>query len=104
MGSGLSGGIPYQPNLLTLCPGGANGGCGQATQTQWRTAPLWGLSTRLLLGLLHNNKEVCASSTDLSCLDRAIRDHGGEASQVVGLYEALDPTDNSNLLAFLSSL
>ena len=104
MGSGLSGGIPYQPNLLALCPGSANGGCGQATQTQWRTAPLWGLSTRLRLGLLHNNKEVCSSSTDLSCLDRAIRDHGGEASQVVGLYEALDPTDNSNLLSFLSSL
>lgn len=102
LGTGLEGGIPYQPNLLAVCPGSTNGGCGQATQTQWRTAPLWGLSTRLLLGLLHNNREVCSSSTDLSCLDRAILDHGGEATPVITNYQGLP--SNSNLLAFLSSL
>jgi CxxC motif-containing protein (DUF1111 family) len=114
MGSGLAGGIPYQPNLLSLCPGSTNGGCGQATRTQWRTAPLWGLSTRLQLGLMHDNHTVCANAQDLSCLNTAILDHcgaaisgvcsGGQAIQVIEKYQALDSTDNANLLAFLSAL
>src|SRR5260370_36623302 len=36
MGSGDSGGIPFQPNMT-----------GQASLTMWRTAPLWGLSNIL---------------------------------------------------------
>jgi len=104
MGPGLSGGIPYQPNLLSLCPSSINGGCGLATQTQWRTEPLWGLSTPLQLGLLHDNREVCSSSTDLSCLNRAISDHGGDAAPVITNYLGLNPTDSANLIAFLSSL
>ena len=87
MGSGESGGIPFQPH-----------GLGQATLTMWRTSPLWGLSNVLAKagGLMHDN----GSTT----IDAAIRRHGGEAATVVGNYKALDSTDSSNLLAFLGSL
>jgi hypothetical protein len=85
MGPGLSGGIPFQPDMQ-----------GQATLTQWRTAPLWGLSTRLQIGFLHDNR-----TTDLNA---AILDHGGEASKVIETYKGLLPNDKSNLIAFLSSL
>jgi CxxC motif-containing protein (DUF1111 family) len=34
----------------------------------------------------------------------AITRHGGEASTVIGNYNALDSTDLSNLMAFLGSL
>jgi hypothetical protein len=87
MGSGDSGGIPFQP-----------GGTGQATLTMWRTAPLWGLTNTLAKagGLMHDN-----SSTSISA---AILKHGGEAATVVLNYQALDSTDSSNLLAFLNSL
>jgi CxxC motif-containing protein (DUF1111 family) len=85
LGPGDSGGIPFQPEQV-----------GQATLTEWRTAPLWGLSTRISVGLMHNNR-----TTDLNA---AILDHGGEATQVVGAYQGLSSTDLSNLLAFLNSL
>lgn len=87
MGSGDSGGIPYQPNQT-----------GQASLTMWRTSPLWGLSNAFKKsgGLMHDN-----TSTSI---DAAIRRHGGEAATVEGAYAALDPLDESNLLAFLSSL
>ncbi|HEY6293523.1 MAG TPA: di-heme oxidoredictase family protein [Terriglobia bacterium] len=96
MGSGLSGGIPFQPEQQ-----------GQADLTSWRTAPLWGLQTRcgtvasngdcsLLLGLLHDNRTTN--------LNTAILDHGGEAANVITAYQALSPTDQANLFAFLSSL
>jgi len=87
MGSGDSGGIPFQPEQT-----------GQATLTMWRTAPLWGLSNILTKagGLMHDNGS--ATITD------AINRHGGEAATVVSNFQALDSTDNSNLLAFLNSL
>jgi hypothetical protein len=87
MGSGDSGGIPYQP-----------GGTGQATLTMWRTAPLWGLSNTLTKsgGLMHDNTSTTVSA--------AILRHGGEAATVIANYQALDSTDSANLLAFLSSL
>ena len=37
-------------------------------------------------------------------LNTAILDHGGEAGTVIGKYKALSLADQSNLLAFLSSL
>ena len=87
MGSGDSGGIPFQPNQT-----------GQASLTMWRTAPLWGLSNILTKsgGLMHDNHSTS--------VNEAIRRHGGEAATVISAYEALDPTDASNLLAFLNSL
>ena len=87
MGSGDSGGIPFQPNMA-----------GQASLTMWRTSPLWGLSNIVTKskGLMHDN-----SSTSI---DAAIRRHGGEAATVLSNYEGLNSTDSSNLLAFLNSL
>ncbi len=87
MGSGDSGGIPFQPH-----------GQGQATMTMWRTAPLWGLSNILKKagGLMHDNTS--------QSIDAAIRRHGGEAATVVSNYKALNSTDSANLLAFLGSL
>jgi CxxC motif-containing protein (DUF1111 family) len=87
MGTGDSGGIPFQPH-----------GTGQATLTMWRTSPLWGLSNVLKKagGLMHDN----TSTT----IDAAIRKHGGEAATVVSNYKALSSTDSANLLAFLGSL
>ncbi|MGA7218231.1 MAG: di-heme oxidoredictase family protein [Candidatus Sulfotelmatobacter sp.] len=87
MGSGESGGIPFQPH-----------GTGQATLTMWRTAPLWGLNNALAKsgGLMHDN-----GSTTIKA---AITRHGGEASTVISNYNALNSTDLSNLMAFLGSL
>jgi CxxC motif-containing protein (DUF1111 family) len=87
MGSGDSGGIPFQPH-----------GTGQASLTMWRTAPLWGLSNILAKsgGLMHDNSQTT--------IDKAIRHHGGEAATVVSNYKALSSTDSANLLAFLGSL
>ena len=87
MGNGDSGGIPFQPN-----------GTGQATLSMWRTAPLWGLHNILAKsgGLMHDNTSTTT--------DAAIRRHGGEAAAVLANYEALNSTDEGNLLAFLNSL
>jgi CxxC motif-containing protein (DUF1111 family) len=87
MGSGDSGGIPFQPNMT-----------GQASLTMWRTSPLWGLSNILTKSgaLMHDN-----TSTSI---DAAIRRHGGEAATVLSNYESLNSTDEANLLAFLNSL
>lgn len=85
LGPGMSGGIPYQPDQQ-----------GSASLTQWRTAPLWGLHTRTLLGLLHDNRA--------KDLNTAILDHGGEAAPVITNYQNLNSTDNANLIAFLNSL
>jgi CxxC motif-containing protein (DUF1111 family) len=87
MGPGDSGGIPFQPNMT-----------GQASLTMWRTSPLWGLSNLLAKsgGMMHDNTSTTA--------DAAIRRHGGEAAAVLSNYEALNTTDEGNLLAFLNSL
>jgi hypothetical protein len=87
MGSGDSGGIPYQP-----------AGTGQATLTMWRTAPLWGLGNTLTKagGLMHDSGSTTVRD--------AILRHGGEAATVISNYRALHSTDRTNLLAFLSSL
>jgi CxxC motif-containing protein (DUF1111 family) len=80
VGPGLSGGVPL----------------GQATLTQWRTTPLWGLSSRRTFGFLHDGRTTS--------VDQAIRAHGGEASQVLTNYSGLSAINRSNLLAFLNSL
>ena len=87
MGSGDSGGIPFQP-----------AGTGQATLTMWRTAPLWGLGNTLTKagGLMHDNGSTTVRD--------AILRHGGEAATVISNYRSLHSTDRTNLLAFLSSL
>ena len=87
MGTGDSGGIPFQPH-----------GIGQASLTMWRTSPLWGLSNILAKagGFMHDNGS--------KSVDAAIKRHGGEAATVVQNYKGLNSTDSANLLAFLGSL
>lgn len=87
MGTGDSGGIPFQPDNL-----------GRASLTMWRSSPLWGLSNIIAKsgGLMHDNKS--------KTIDAAIKRHGGEAATVVSNYKGLNSTDDANLLAFLGSL
>lgn len=70
---------------------------GQASGSQWRTAPLWGLSHKVFL--LHDGR--CTGSNAIPC---AITAHGGEANTVIGNYLVLTPAQQAEVLAFLSSL
>ena len=87
---------PYSDYLLhkvgTNDPIVQNGG--QATYNMVRTAPLWGLRTRLFF--LH---DLSASTVDL-----AIRYHGGQAQAASDAYQALTNADQQRLLTFLNSL
>jgi CxxC motif-containing protein (DUF1111 family) len=67
---------------------------GQASGSQWRTTPLWGLSRRT--SFLHDGRT--------QNLNTAILNHGGEAAAAVSNYSALSATDQANLQAFLNSL
>jgi CxxC motif-containing protein (DUF1111 family) len=66
---------------------------GQATGSQWRTTPLWGLSQRTVY--LHDGRA--------KDLNTAIQDHGGEATQVIQNFNALSPSDQADLIAFINS-
>lgn len=70
---------------------------GQASGSQWRTTPLWGLSHKAFL--LHDGR--CTGPNAIDC---AIDAHGGEATAVTQAYDALSPVDEANLLTFLGSL
>jgi CxxC motif-containing protein (DUF1111 family) len=78
MGTGLADGIPE----------------GQATGSQWKTPPLWGLARRTVY--MHD-----ARAKDL---DTAIQEHGGEAAQVIANFNQLSSKDQSDLIAFINSL
>jgi CxxC motif-containing protein (DUF1111 family) len=67
---------------------------GAKPSDEFRTAPLWGLGQRVFL--LHDGR-----TTDLAA---AIRDHGGEADQVIARFERLSPAEQQELLNFLRSL
>ncbi|OQZ05927.1 MAG: hypothetical protein B6D36_07605 [Planctomycetes bacterium UTPLA1] len=67
---------------------------GSATQTEFRTAPLWGLSRTP--PYFHDGS---ADSIDL-----AIRKHDGEALTIRQAYEVLSDADRAALLAFLDTL
>jgi CxxC motif-containing protein (DUF1111 family) len=72
----------------------------QASATQWRTAPLWGIGlTRLVNGhtlFLHD-----ARARDLV---EAILWHGGEAQKSQEYFKNLSKSDRDALIAFLNSL
>lgn len=88
--------FPYSDLLLhDMGPGLADGmPMGQATGSQWRTTPLWGVSKRTTY--LHDGRATNLTS--------AILAHGGEASAVIVNFQTLSTNDQANLLAFLSSL
>ena len=67
---------------------------GQATGTEFRTAPLWGLRFRRFF--LHDGRS--------QTVDSAIRFHGGEATATVGRYNALTLTNRNALIGFVQGL
>ena len=73
---------------------------GDASGSEWRTAPLWGLGkTQGVSGAesyLHDGRA--------RTIEEAILWHGGEGQNSKERYEALSSTDKANILAFLRSL
>jgi CxxC motif-containing protein (DUF1111 family) len=91
------GDVPLFSDLLLhdILPGGTHGiVSGDATQTEFRTTPLWGLSQTA--PYFHNG----AADT----IDQAIRMHDGEATAIRQAFEALSDSDRAALLAFLNTL
>jgi CxxC motif-containing protein (DUF1111 family) len=70
---------------------------GLAQGTEWRTAPLWGLSARLFF--LHDGR-----ASDIPTAIEAHGSAGSEATQVVNGYNALTAQQKQDLLNFLESL
>ncbi len=90
----------YSDLLVHDLPGLADGiAQGNATGSQFRTAPLWGLGQRIFF--LHDGRT--------SNLVQAITAHRnpsvvGEADAVIGNYNALNSTQKQDLINFLRSL
>jgi CxxC motif-containing protein (DUF1111 family) len=80
---GTSDGIPVLPDAAFA-----------ATASQMRTAPLWALRTRNRL--MHDGLSFTKQE--------AIARHAGQASEVTARYNALNPAEQRQLLAFLDSL
>ncbi|MXW06098.1 MAG: c-type cytochrome [Gemmatimonadetes bacterium] len=74
---------------------------GDASGTEWRTAPLWGL--RLVEEFL-NGEAFYLHDGRTSDLGEAILFHGGEASAARNRFAGLSDEDREALLAFLRSL
>lgn len=73
---------------------------GEATGSEWRTPPLWGLGLQHLVNghtrLLHDGRARNASE--------AILWHGGEGAAARDAYKAMSKSDRAALIAFLDSL
>ena len=78
---------------------GLNDGVSQglARGNDWRTAPLWGLGSRLFF--LHDGR-----TADLVQAIQAHQSQGSESNQVIGNYNALPAQAKQDLLNFLRSL
>ena len=70
---------------------------GNATGSEFRTAPLWGLGQRLFF--LHDGR-----TSDLYQAITAHASSGSEANTVISNLEMLSPADQQALLDFLRSL
>jgi CxxC motif-containing protein (DUF1111 family) len=91
------GGYPLYSDLLLHNLGNAlDDGFPQANARgkDWRTTPLWGLSSRARL--LHDGRA--------RSVEAAILAHGGEADAVVQRFRGLSAADRTALLAFLHAL
>lgn len=71
---------------------------GEASRSEWRTAPLWGLGTAVRRGdrFLHDGRAAT--------VDEAIRWHDGEAAAARARYLALAPDAADRLLTYLEGL
>ena len=91
------GDVPLFSDLLLhdILPAGSPGIVdGMATQTEFRTAPLWGLSQTA--PYFHTG--------EADTIQQAIELHDGEASAIRDAYLALSADDRAALLAFLDTL
>jgi CxxC motif-containing protein (DUF1111 family) len=75
---------------------------GSASETEFRTAPLWGLSFRAPVALLHDGR--ASGGTAGQNIDSAILLHDGEALASRNAYAALPSADKIRLQNFLLSL
>lgn len=81
---------------------------GQANGDQWRTTALWGLSTRTVY--LHDGRttdvntaiQLHKSSSNISACGNIYPD--SEANQVIDNFNALSPSDQADVIAFIKSL
>ena len=74
---------------------------GEASGTEWRTTPLWGV------GIAHNATggiPFYMHDGRTSDLIEAIRLHGGEANAIKNIFMNLSETDKQNIIAFINSL
>jgi CxxC motif-containing protein (DUF1111 family) len=92
--------VPVFTDLLLhdMGPALAGDAEGGATSTEWRTAPLRGLSATLRAGggLMHDARAPTAKD--------AILWHGGEAAGSVARFRALSPSDRAALIAYVEGL
>ena len=109
---------PYTDMLLHDMGEGLadNLGEGNATGSEWRTAPLWGvgLSACVTGGVINpvggQGNEVCNPSANFlhdgraRTIDEAIRWHGGEGQAANDAYQALSDGDQGDLVRFVESL
>src|SRR4029453_3575074 len=75
---------------------------GMATETEFRTPPLWGLRPRAEVGLLHDSRAT--GGTMAQNLRDAILAHDGEALSSRAAHPALWPAQQDQVGAFLVSL
>ncbi|WP_318247427.1 di-heme oxidoredictase family protein [Microbulbifer agarilyticus] len=109
---------PYSDMLLhDMGPGLADSlGDGQASGSEWRTTPLWGLGlAACVTGGVTNptgaeGDEICMPhhaylhDGRARTVDEAIRWHGGESQDSNDAYQGLSDNDRQALLHFLNSL
>lgn len=74
---------------------------GDASGSEWRTAPLWGL--RLVRKFL-NGQVFLLHDGRARSIDEAIRLHGGEAQRARDLFIGLSATEQAAVIAFLETL
>lgn len=87
---------PYSDMLLhDMGPDLAEGCKVDATPSEWRTEPLWGLRF-VPTGYMHDGRA--------DTLEEAIGFHGGEGAGARDAYSALSPGDQALLLDFLKTL
>jgi CxxC motif-containing protein (DUF1111 family) len=87
---------PYSDLLLhDMGPDLAEGCKADATPSEWRTEPLWGLRF-VTAGYMHDGRAAT--------IEEAIDLHGGEGAGSRDAYDALNATDQTLLLDFLNTL
>lgn len=87
--------------LHDMGPGLADGRVdGNATGSEWRTTPLWGLR---LVRLFLNGEELYLHDGRARTLEEAIRLHGGEAQAARDRFSSLGAADRAALLDFVAS-